>query len=325
MWWRARRWPESASPSPCSSPSWPSRTRPCGRRPRSASWWPRRWRQQSDGPCSACRARATRRAAGDRVHHLTPPADPRNDHHRGQPESPVTLVEFGDYSCPHTRAAEPALAELREECGRSPGRGLPPSADRGRPSRCPGGRRGRGGCGAQGRFWEMHDRLMADVDTLPVAELIAHAEALDLDVDRFSAELRLPRPRPAVSADLESARDSGAPGTPRSTSMASCWAPTTGAARTRDRIRRPRVSNEVLGESLQNAGFRHKRRPRTSVSRHPFRSPIRGSMFRRVFAVVVLLCLLCAGGAVGTLAWADKQSGTASRRASRSRAWTSAG
>ncbi len=32
-------------------------------------------------------------------------------------------------------------------------------------------------------------------------------------------------------------------------------------------------------------------------------------MFRRVFAVAVLLCLLCAGGAVGTLAWAEKQSG----------------
>ena len=32
-------------------------------------------------------------------------------------------------------------------------------------------------------------------------------------------------------------------------------------------------------------------------------------MFRRVFALVVLLCLLCAGGAVGTLAWADKQAG----------------
>ncbi len=32
-------------------------------------------------------------------------------------------------------------------------------------------------------------------------------------------------------------------------------------------------------------------------------------MFRRVFAVAVLLCLICAGGAVGTLAWADKQAG----------------
>ena len=32
-------------------------------------------------------------------------------------------------------------------------------------------------------------------------------------------------------------------------------------------------------------------------------------MFRRFFALAVLLCLLCAGGAVGTLAWADKQAG----------------
>ena len=29
--------------------------------------------------------------------------------------------------------------------------------------------------GAQGRFWEMHERLMADRDTLPVPELVAHA------------------------------------------------------------------------------------------------------------------------------------------------------
>ncbi len=32
-------------------------------------------------------------------------------------------------------------------------------------------------------------------------------------------------------------------------------------------------------------------------------------MLRRLLALAVLLCLLCAGGAVGTLAWADKQAG----------------
>ena len=32
-------------------------------------------------------------------------------------------------------------------------------------------------------------------------------------------------------------------------------------------------------------------------------------MFRRIFAIAVFLCLLCVGGAVGTLAWADKQAG----------------
>ncbi len=175
--------------------------------------------------------------AGDRVHHLTPPADPRNDHHRGQPESPVTLVEFGDYSCPHTRAAEPALAELREECGdrldvvfrHLPIEDAHPDA--------PVAAEAAEAAGAQGRFWEMHDRLMADVDTLPVAELIAHAEALDLDVDRFSAELRYRVHAPAVSADLESARDSGAPGTPAFYLDGELLGSDDWSARTRDRIR----------------------------------------------------------------------------------------
>ena len=77
--------------------------------------------------------------------------------------------------------------------------------------------------GAQGRFWEMHDRLMADSDTLPVPELVAHAEALDLDVERFENDLRYHVHAPAVAADVDSARRSGAPGRRRSTSTAGCW------------------------------------------------------------------------------------------------------
>ena len=50
-------------------------------------------------------------------HRLDPPSDTRNDHHRGRAGAPVTLVEFGDYSCPHTRAAEPQVSELQEEFG----------------------------------------------------------------------------------------------------------------------------------------------------------------------------------------------------------------
>ncbi len=33
-------------------------------------------------------------------------------------------------------------------------------------------------------------------------------------------------------------------------------------------------------------------------------------MFRRLFSIAVLVCLLCVGGALATLAWADKQSGS---------------
>ncbi len=163
---------------------------------------------------------------------LDPPADARTDHHRGAVGAPVTLVQFGDYSCPHTRAAEAQLAELRREMGdrldlvfrHLPIEDAHPDA--------PVAAEAAEAAGAQGKFWEMHDRLMADSDTLPVPELVAHAQALDLDIERFENDLRYHVHAPAVAADVDSARRSGAPGTPAFY-----------------------LDGELLGETLQNAGI----------------------------------------------------------------------
>ena len=145
---------------------------------------------------------------------LEPPADPRTDHHRGRTGAPVTLVQFGDYSCPHTRAAEAELADLREDLGDRLDvvfRHLPIEDEH---PDAPVAAEAAEAAGAQDRFWEMHDRLMADRDTLPVAELVAHAQELDLDLERFENDLRYHVHAPAVEADVESARRSDAPGTP---------------------------------------------------------------------------------------------------------------
>ena len=47
---------------------------------------------------------------------LTPPVD-QADHTIGPANAPVTLVEFGDYQCPHCRAAHPVVKSLIEEFG----------------------------------------------------------------------------------------------------------------------------------------------------------------------------------------------------------------
>ncbi len=144
---------------------------------------------------------------------LVPLAAP-TDHHRGRVGSESTLVVFGDYSCPHTRATEPVLAALRDEFGDRLDvvfRHLPIEDAH---SDAPLAAEAAEAAGAQGRFWQMHDRLMADADTLPVAELVGHARALELDMERFSNDLRYHVHAPVVQADVDSARRSGAPGTP---------------------------------------------------------------------------------------------------------------
>ncbi len=68
--------------------------------------------------------------------------------------------------------------------------------------------------GAQGSFWEMHDRLLAEQDELTVLDLTRHAEELGLDVDRFWDELRRREHAPRVDRDVASADASGVVGTP---------------------------------------------------------------------------------------------------------------
>ena len=68
---------------------------------------------------------------------------------------------------------------------------------------------------AQGRFWEMHDRLFTHQHELGDAELRGHAEALGLDVERFDRELREGMHAARVEEDYRSGVISGTPSTPR--------------------------------------------------------------------------------------------------------------
>jgi protein-disulfide isomerase len=68
--------------------------------------------------------------------------------------------------------------------------------------------------GAQGKFWEMHDTLLAHQDALRPMDLGRYAEALELDVERFWDELRRRVHAPRVARDVASADASGVSGTP---------------------------------------------------------------------------------------------------------------
>ena len=68
--------------------------------------------------------------------------------------------------------------------------------------------------GDQGRFWEMHDLLLAHQDHLRKPDLLAYAEQLGLDVPRFQKQLHSHLHQARLAQDVESADISGVSGTP---------------------------------------------------------------------------------------------------------------
>jgi len=145
---------------------------------------------------------------------LTPPVSEDRDHFRGVLTAPVTLVEYGDFECPHCAQSHRILSELLEELDgqfRLVFRHFPlaqvhPHAQ--------SAAEAAEAAGAQGRFWEMHDLLFDNQDALDAASLLGYAEVLRLDLRRFEQEMAEGVYTLRVRSDFASGVRSGVNGTP---------------------------------------------------------------------------------------------------------------
>jgi len=143
---------------------------------------------------------------------LADDVDPERDHVRGPEDAAVTVVEYGDFQCPYCGRAEPAVRALLGDADvRFVWRHLPltdvhPEAEL--------AAQAAEAAGAQGKFWEMHDLLLAHQDHLRKPDLLAYAEQLGLDLPRFQKELYSHTHLARVGHDVESADISGVSGTP---------------------------------------------------------------------------------------------------------------
>jgi Na+/H+ antiporter NhaA len=158
------------------------------------------------------RARALLGTA-DTIVDLAAPVDPDYDHIRGPRESPVTIVEYGDFECPYCGQAEPIVREFLADHGdvRYVWRHLPlhdvhPQAQLAAEAA--------EAAANQDRFWEMHDLLLTRQDHLKLPDLISYATELGLDVKRFKDELNRHINGSRVADDLDSASLSSVSGTP---------------------------------------------------------------------------------------------------------------
>jgi protein-disulfide isomerase len=66
----------------------------------------------------------------------------------------------------------------------------------------------------QGRFWEMHDMLYENQDSLDERSLLAYADALNLDLARFAEDLTSPEVQELILSDQYDGARSGVNATP---------------------------------------------------------------------------------------------------------------
>lgn len=144
---------------------------------------------------------------------LAKPVD-ENDHVLGLADAPVTLVEYGDFQCPHCRSAHFYLQNVFATIGNDmrfvfrhmPLTQIHPMAQLAAEAA--------EAAGAQGKFWPMHDAIYENQDLLSPALLTRLGQRLGLAMQRFTDDVDSHRFRPKVREDFMSAVRSGAAGTP---------------------------------------------------------------------------------------------------------------
>jgi protein-disulfide isomerase len=136
------------------------------------------------------------------------------DHIEGPIDAPVALLEYGDYECPACGQAYPIVKAIQKRMGNRlcfafrnfPLTNMHPFAEHAAEAA--------EAAGAQGRFWEMHDRLFENQNALADESLAQYAAGLGLDARRLIKEIQAGAYIERVREDFRSGARGGVNGTP---------------------------------------------------------------------------------------------------------------
>jgi protein-disulfide isomerase len=136
------------------------------------------------------------------------------DHFLGPADAPVTLLEYGDYECPHCGRAHPIVAAVLRRLGgqvRFAYRHFPltqihPHAQHAAEIA--------EAAAEQGQFWAMHDLLFENQEALDDEDLLEYAAELGIDPDWAASALASQQFTDEVQRDFMSGVRSGVNGTP---------------------------------------------------------------------------------------------------------------
>jgi protein-disulfide isomerase len=137
-----------------------------------------------------------------------------HDHVHGSPDARITLIEYGDYECPHCGHAYWILKQLQQQFGDDvrfvyrhfPLTQIHPMAE-------PAAEAAEFAA-ANNKFWQMHNAIYENQEQLSPEVLIEIGEGLELDSRALVESLEEHRLLPRVREDFMSGVRSGVNGTP---------------------------------------------------------------------------------------------------------------
>jgi protein-disulfide isomerase len=138
----------------------------------------------------------------------------QHDHVRGPAQASVTVVEYGDYECPHCALAAPIVnqvqlsfrGQMRFVFRHFPLTEVHPHAEIAAESA--------EFAGAAGVFWEMHEALFQEQSRLSLATILLIGEELELSPEAMRNALETGQYRNKVRSDFTGGIRSGVNGTP---------------------------------------------------------------------------------------------------------------
>ena len=134
---------------------------------------------------------------------------------RGPKFAKVTLVMWSDFQCPFCSRVEPTIKQVEDTYGKDVRviwRNQPlPFHPNAKPAA-----EAAMAANAQGKFWEMHDKIFANQAQLDRATYEKYAQELGLNMAKFKADLDGEKYKDQIEADSAAGTKIGASGTPAS-------------------------------------------------------------------------------------------------------------
>jgi protein-disulfide isomerase len=138
----------------------------------------------------------------------------KKDHQSGNSKASITLIEYGDYQCPHCGIAHPIVKKLLKEFGTEilfVFRNFP--IQESHPEAMISAQAAEAAA-RQDKFWEMHDLIYEHQTRLSKSFLITAADNLHLTKSQFLADLESEEIISRIEDDFEGGVTSGVNGTP---------------------------------------------------------------------------------------------------------------